>query len=221
MSRHTSNKPSFINKTFWLLVLICSGVVAYGAYVYIQDINESDRLRAIQTDSNSESVQTLGTEEETPVSSTDTEEEAAFERLDDEVELSVKTNLALSIDEASSSGVPKEMTMDISFSSYDQAEQTYSLGIIFANDDTNTISSCSLEIQASPEDTATQTVQTVNQRNASGCRFNNVILDSLPDPSNANPWRIVIVGFDNSHSTVISLERNVSSLANLNNLINN
>ena len=221
MSRHTYNKkPSFINKTFWLLVLICSGVVAYGVYVYIQDINESDRLRAIQTDSTTESVQLTETEEETSVSSADTEEEAAFEQLDDEVELSVKTNLALSIDKTSPSDVPREMTMDISFSSYNQTEQTYSLGVIFTNSGAGTVDSCSLEIQASPENTATQTVQSVNQRNAGGCRFNNITLDSLPDSSTIEPWRIVIKGFDSSLNTIISLERDVSSLADLNNLIN-
>ena len=221
MSRHTYNKPSFLNKTFWLLVLVCSGVVAYGVYVYIQDINESDRLRAIQSDSNVESVRPTETEEETPVSSAITEEEAAFEQLDNEVELSVKKNLALSIDETSSSDTPSEVTMNISFSSYDQTEQTYSLGVIFTNDGTNTVNSCSLEIQASLENTITQTVQSVNQRNASGCRFNNVALDSLPDPSNANPWRIIIRGFDDLHSAVLSLEKDVSSLINLNGLINN
>ena len=203
-----------------MLVLICSGVVAYGVYVYIQDINESDRLRTVQTDSTVEKIEPVETEDDDLPSLADTEE-AAFEQLDSEVEASVKTNLAQSIDETPSSTTDREMTMSVSFSSYDQAERTYSLGVIFTNNDVAAVSNCSLEIQASLEDSVTQTVQSIDQRNASGCRFNNVALDELPDPSGSNPWSIAIKGFNDSNPDVISLEKNVSSLVALNNLVGN
>ena len=220
MSRHTynKNKPSFINKTFWILVLICSGVVAYGVYVYIQDINESDRIRASRTSTSPENVQLTEEEEETENVPPETEEDA-FEQLDDEIEASVKKNLVSSADETAGPDTREEMSINISFSSYNRDKQTYSLGVIFTNGSTETVSGCSLEIQTSPENAVTQTVASINQHNASGCRFNNIVLNGLTEPSNGNPWQVIVRGSDNSGNEITSLEREVYSLAGLDGLI--
>ena len=217
---YRNNRKSSFNKIFILIIIACLGIVAYGIYMYIQDVNQSDKLHALNKAEDSKIV-TLPEEGGIGDSeSTDEGSETSFEDLDNEVADQAKTTLLQSATQEPASADLEAMTMSISFSSYDQEEQALSLGVVFTNN-INLVSSCSIEIQASPDHTITQTVQIVEQRSTSGCRFNNISLSSLPSPSGDNPWQITVQGQNNFNLALTSLERDVTSLTELNNLIIN
>ena len=217
---YRNNRKSSFNKIFIILTMACLGIVAYGIYMYIQDINQSDKLHELKKAEDSKIV-TLPEEDSIGDSeSIDENSETSFEDLDNEVADQAKTTLLQSATQEPASADLEAITMSISFSSYDQEEQALNLGVVFINN-INLVSSCSIEIQASPDHTITQTVQIVEQRSTSGCRFNNISLSSLPSPSSDNPWQITVQGHNNFNLALTSLERDATSLTELNNFIIN
>ena len=217
---YRNNRKSSFNKIFIILTMACLGIVAYGIYMYIQDINQSDKLHELKKAEDSKIV-TLPEEDSIGDSeSIDEGSETSFKDLDNEVADQAKTTLLQSATQEPASADLEAITMSISFSSYDQEEQALSLGVVFINN-INLVSSCSIEIQASPDHTITQTVQIVEQRSTGGCRFNNISLSSLPSPSSDNPWQITVQGHNNFNLALTSLERDATSLTELNNLIIN
>ena len=216
---YQNNRKSSFNKLFTILTIACLSVVAYGVYMYIQDVNESDKLHELNKAQ--KDAETLELSEEDGIEGSEAAENPAanFETLDNEIADRAKTTLLqLEAQEPGSADLEK-IAMSISFSSYDQEEQALSLGVVFYNS-ANLISNCSIKIQASAGNTIAQTVQIVEQRNTSGCRFNNISLSTLPLPSNDNPWQITVKGRNNSNLAITSLERDITSLAELNALIN-
>ena len=215
---YRNNRKSSFNKIFISLIIACLGIVAYGIYMYIQDVNQSDKLHALNKAENSKIVTPAEEDGIGSSESTDEGSETSFEDLDNEVADQAKTTLLQSATQEPASADLEAMTMSISFSSYDQEEQALNLGVVFINN-INLVSGCSIEIQASPDHTITQTVQIVEQRSTSGCRFNNISLGSLPSPSGDNPWQITVQGHNNFNLALTSLERDVTSFTELNNLI--
>ena len=45
---YRNNRKSSFNKIFIILTMACLGIVAYGIYMYIQDINQSDKLHELK-----------------------------------------------------------------------------------------------------------------------------------------------------------------------------
>ena len=217
------NKRTFthllISKTFYVFLFACLALVIYGIYVYVQDSAPPSTPALTVIEENSGSIpENQKQESEFP------EIVENFQNLDKQIELQVKTDLMK--EELMQAGelaptLSSPMSMNISFSNYNSAQETFSVGVIVVNDQTMRISNCSLIIQANPDQTASQTTDIIGQRGASGCRFTDIVLDNLPAPTPSIPWIVSIHGNDVTNNRLIALERNIVSMNDLGNLINN
>ena len=215
-----SSARSTINKTFSLFIVACLLLTIYGIYIYIQDSNDSSVPAPTQTPIGNipaaDTEESTGTEEEPPEN---------FQVLDERVENDVKTNLSEEATRSPEEDIIKSttapITMSVSFSNYDQDKETLKIGLMFINDQEKIVSSCSLEITAHSEQITFQKSNIIGQRGISGCHFNNINLGDLPEPSQSAPWRIIVQGNNAVDQNLVSLERDVFSIMDLNNLINN
>ena len=206
-----SSTPTF-SKFFFIFILACLGLIAYGAYTYVQDRNSSN-------------TSTVEEENDTPLTSTiedSPEIIEGFQKLDEDIERDTKTNLAkeeMESEEPDVSSIPP--VMNISFSYYNQSQGIFSIGIIFANNQSLEINNCILEIYIKNSQALNQRTKVVGQNNANGCRFNNISLKTLAPPSQTNPWKITLKGNNLFDNTLATLEKEILSLNDLSNLINN
>ena len=206
-----------MRNTFIVIIMICLGVIAYGVYAYIQDNKNLEQASKNEQNNNSR----LFTEKETEREENNDEDTSSFRALDHEIERSAKINLInneQSVD-TSHSDNPPEINMTISFSTYKQAEKTFSAGIVIANNHTGTIQSCHLEINTASGQNIRQEVDIINQSTVSGCRFNEVDLSPLTTPSSTNFWQVAFEGNNISGDTSMVISREVTSFDELNSLM--
>ena len=205
-----------MRNTFIVIIMICLGVIAYGVYAYIQDNKNLE-----QASKNGQSNNSKLFTEEVEGGENDNEDTSSFLALDHEIERSAKINLINNeqLVATDHSDDPLEINMTISFSAYEQAEQAFSAGIIVANNHTGTIQSCNLEINTASGQNIRQEVDIVDQSTVSGCRFNDVDLSPLTDPSPTNFWQIAFEGNNISGDTSMVISREITSFNELNSLM--
>lgn len=200
-------------------ILACVLLVGYGVYVYVQD-SKSSPLPVDKTPA----VAGKNSPEEEPADATEREETPgnSLEALDEELESETKAKLAEEIEEKPSYSSPgaSQVAMEISFSNHDSVAETLTIGFVFVNDKEKNLSSCSLEVTSGLSRITTQRSNIIGQHATSGCRFNNISLTALPDPSTANPWTIIVHGNDAVGNSLVSLKRSVYSIEGLGSLIN-
>ena len=147
-----------------------------------------------------------------------------FQQFDEDVANEIKSNLSGEEERKPGESGSSENTnmsnidVEISFSLYNQDQQSLSVGLIFINDESMQVNSCSLKIQASSGQTNSQKPNIPGQHGASGCRFDNISLLSLGEPSRIDPWKITILGNNASGQSLVTLEKDVTSVADLSNL---
>ena len=209
-----SSARSMINKFFYIFIIACLLLTAYGIYVYVQDSNASIVLEPRETIVEDSPVTELK-EEEAPEN---------FQVLDKRVETDVKTSLLEKTTEhqkeESLIDTHDPIIMDVSFSRYNQSQETFSAGFVLINDPEKIVSSCSLQIKTDAEQMTLQKSNIIGQHGVSGCRFNDIALSDLPAPSQTSPWKIIVQGNNTLDQNLVTLERDVFSTADLNNLIN-
>ena len=219
----SNNKRTFTNslisKVFLVLIMACLALIAYGVYMYVQDHKDSN----VPTLTSTESLDSLS---ESTKQEIEPESAESFQNLDDQIKHNAKANLMvvekIMQDEEDLTNISATIAMDISFSSYDPIKRTFNVGIVFMNDQAMSINNCSLEIQVDSSQIASQETDVVGQYGASGCRFNDVVLNlnNLPEPSQLRPWRVTIKGNNQENHELATLERNILSINDLAALIN-
>lgn len=214
MNKTPPVRKSFFSKLFLAFSLACLGLISYGVYIYIKDMNSPVVIPA-----------------STPLVPFDDSDVAKedpvvdnFQSLDVETEHRVKTNLAneeLLQNEEINPLLIGSIDLNITFNAYNPVSRTFNTGITITNDPLMTADSCSLEIKDPTGEKATQKTNVVGWQGVSGCRFNNLDLSSLPAPNDVNHWTITIEATNNNNLKLATLERDISSLDSLNTLLIN
>ncbi|MYB39742.1 hypothetical protein F4X86_00375 [Candidatus Saccharibacteria bacterium] len=221
MNRRRS-KTSPISKVVFFLVMGCLALIAFGAYVYVQDSKDSDTPSVGNERANLpvEPEENEGGEEVT-------DDQAAGQKLeefDDKVASGVKEGLSEEMTGRTGDGEEPDDTqppiIDISFSTFNESRNAFSTGLVIVNDQDNRVASCSLTIEAQTGRVSARADSVSGQHGASGCRFDNISLAGLSAPSKTEPWKITIRGNNTDNQAVVTLEKDLESASDLNNLIN-
>ena len=163
-----------------------------------------------------------GENEETTDSQADNQ---MFEEFDDKVASDVKAGLSGEMTDQTEDGEgpdhARTPVVDISFSTFNEVQNTFSAGLMIVNTPDDRVAFCSLAIESQTGRVSAQIDSLAGQHGASGCRFDNISLASLSTPSQTEPWKITIQGSNADNQVIVTLEKDLASASDLNNLINN
>ena len=219
---------AFFSKTFALFLITGLGFIGYGAYIYIQDMQNDPQTTPTAVNNNSVADQaTVVTNDENSSDTTIRKTEAAeidkeHSRLDELLENQVKTQSVEA--ETSNELTPENLqqTLLIMFSRYQASEKTLSLALTFGLPSKQSIDNCKIFIQSSSKQIAKEApvVNHPNDKTMAGCRFNNIKLEDLNMPSSKQIWNIQIGLYDKNNQSLALIHKSVDSLEKLNNLNN-
>lgn len=219
------NSPkSTASGLFKLFILACLIFVGYGVYVYIQDAQ--DNQLSSEASQNDESTTDEADSEETALSEEEQTSGIAiddsFQQLDRQVERDIKDKLIQEMDTETPapSTNPSNGFISVTFSQYDQAEETLSMGIGFNAETGDDVETCQIVIQSGSHSVQQQTPARNQSDSSGGCRFNNINLSALPDPSISQAWQIKISIQDRNGEDLSVLNKPLHSITDIDNLNN-
>ena len=203
------------SKIFFLSVAICMGIIIYAAYTYIQD---KDNIKI-----NRETPATDGskTPEEKPKEATDNTGDK--DDKNDTTEDSSAPAVTNNIDQLSDSiadEVKKELTQseqsdnnalnyfNVSFVDYDEEQKQLNLGL---TSDIMSKKKCSIEIENEQNQLLSETVPAMANQAITGCRFKNLDLSNLDEPSDNNKWQITLTAKDDNNDSLAYIKKDITS----------
>ena len=218
-----SPKPT-ASGLFKLFILACLIFVGYGVYVYIQDAQDNQPpSKASQNDKTV--TDQADSEEASPSEGEQTSDVAvddSFQQLDRQVERDIKDKLIQEMETETPAPPtnPSNGFISVTFSQYDQTEETLSLGIGFNVDAGEDVETCQVVIQSGNHSVQQQTPARNQSGSSGGCRFNNINLSALPNPSPSQAWQIKISIHDRNGEDLSVLNKSLSSITDIDNLNN-
>lgn len=212
-----------LTKIFIFFIVICLGIIGYSAFTYIQDRTgtEQEGSKTDQTtddqDQTSPPEDTPDSEDQEPTEDDPDNNTQGIDQLSQSISENVKK-------EISSSDQPQTQTsgvglnyFTISFSKYNQTKNSISLGLVLKF---QTSQNCHIKITSEDGQVLSTTVDTLTNQGVSGCRFNNLSLKSLPEPTSDAPWSIVLTVTDAEDENLAVIRKTVNNYQYLN-ILNN
>ena len=193
-------RPSLISNKFSTIFIVLGIIfIIFGVFIYIQD----SQKRSQSPDETGIENQEKDQDAKIAVD----EAKIEVEHLNQQLEKEVKTE---------TSEEPKEKPAQkveafINNMSYDASSSILRLGLSF---DSAITTHCSFSLSGGGQKSVSKRVQAVNAGGRQGCSFNNLDLSSLPTPTTASPWKmLVIVQKDNQELS--RLEKTIISTGDL------
>ena len=223
-----NSKRNFKSTLFALFALACLAFVSYTVYTYIQDTKDDPPSAQAANDQESAKQAATALEDGLPVGSDSAsqqeQEDQKLARLNEQTTNDAKNTIVADVDqvEDAASLTLAELAVSVSFASY--VNQELSLGLTFPQPANLSVGgNCLLTITDSSEVVQSSViVMHQPQTSVSGCRFNQINLSSLSEPTPDNGWHLLIQIYNKDQTVVLSsLSKDILSLSELTNNLNN